>query len=264
MSDAPTISQFWNAVRGLMTRLSEGRYWTERREACEDLLKVARQIVGRLREAAEDTDPDIRHWGQSACDQIAKDFRLPLAELRANLETELHKLADLETRRDADDLVATSADLEASEPAPDPLPPEVGPQSVEELQGWLERHAGEVKGKYEAREKGARVILPVPGERRQTIHADWGKKDSRGETIALFYSICGVAREEDYGWALEANASLSRGCFGLIRHGEDRVLIMLLRRRLRELPWQTLPKKLDYLARKADWAEARLGKDDRH
>lgn len=235
----------WMGLRGLVGQLQSAPYWVQRRDACEVLFKIARQIILRLRQAARDEDRDVAHWGQQACRQLTKDLQVTPEEL------ELQVFTDWENaKRDAD---LERADDEDSEPL-----------TAGQLTAWLAEFAKEERGELKPREGGATITLPVRDGRRQTIYADFSKSTSEGAPSALFYSVCGHATPEAYDWALQANTALSRGAFGVIHHQNKPVLIMLMRRRFSEIYLGTLGEKLRYIARKADVAESRLTGSDRH
>jgi hypothetical protein len=244
MTSLQYLKQLWAGLAGLVAQLQAAKYWTDRRDACEHLLAVARQAVVRLRQAAADKDPDVAHWGKQAVERLRKDLSGPEPADLAALDHELTKLA-----KDAE--LAAPADSAA-------------PGSVRELLDWLAQFARTEDGAFEPREAGGRIAMPLPEGRKQTIHVDLGKTDSQGRPVALFYSICGEAQSKDFQWALEANAALSRGAFAIIGHKDRHMLIMMLRRRIEELAWETLPKKIRYLAHKADWAESHLQPQDKY
>ncbi len=245
------VRQFWDGLRRVVESFRNAEYWTHRREATELLMKSARQAIYRLRQAAEDPDPDVNHWGRQHCAQIEKDLSTPLAELAPRLEAEL-----AETAPPAES--AAAADETATQLAPS------GPLSPGDLVDWLEENLTGPNGSFERRDTGASFVLELSDGRCQRIYLDMTKTNSRGEPVALFYSICGQADPDTFRWAMEANTSLSRGAFGVIQHKDRDVLILRLRRSIADIRYETIQRNLRYLAGKADWAEARLKEDDVH
>jgi hypothetical protein len=240
----------WEGLRGLIRRLEDGRYWTDRREASQQLLAAGQQILYRLKKAAGDSDPDVAHWAQQALDQFSKDMRLKPEETAEKMERML-----------AEGEEPTAGGEEAVEPA---RQTKQAPQTADEMIQWLEDYAGRIGGTFGRRGEGATLELPAGEGRRQTLYFDLSGADRQGKPVALIYSVSGRATAETFRWALEENLKLTRGAFGLINHKGRDVLIMLMRRPLDHLFYDDLPKQLDYLARKADEAEARLGETDRH
>ena len=90
MSDQP-VYQLWMGLKGLTVRLRSARYWTERRDACEELYMAARQAVAHLREASFDKDPDVSHWGRQTCEQLARDLNTRPEELLENIGNQIEK-----------------------------------------------------------------------------------------------------------------------------------------------------------------------------
>ncbi|HOR26727.1 MAG TPA: hypothetical protein PLS90_02220 [Candidatus Sumerlaeota bacterium] len=254
---APGAQSLWSGLREVVAHLTRAAYWTERRDACDLLHLTARQALLQLRRAARDSDPDVKHWGEQYLTQIRRDLDSDVEELAATLDAAL-------SRDVVDETGATPVAATGPAAAPPRDARDDGPRDAEDLIRWLEQWTAEQGGPFERREAGAACVLPVGDARRQRIFLDAARADSSGQPVAMFYSLCGEADPDTYQWALEANASLSRGAFAVIQHRERRMLIMRLRRSLRDLRYATLPRKLLYLARKADWAESRLKEQDRH
>lgn len=250
----PGSQALWQGLSQLTDTLRAGKYWTDRRDACEAMLQAARQIVLRTREAAEDKDPDVAHWGNQACRVLQQDMTDPIATLGAKLESEWAKHAqgiDAPTDAPVEQPPAPSAKVEPA-------------LTKEALFDWIGRFAAAEKGSFKRKGDSGALVMPLKNDRRQTVQVDLTHKDSKGAPVVLFYSICGEADPGAFEWSLKANSTLSRGAFGVIEHQSRKVLILLLRRRIEECPLPTLAKKLRYLAQKADWAEARLRDEDRH
>lgn len=242
----------WEGMRHLIGQLQQGRYWTDRRDACEELHKVGRQAITRLRQGAEDSDPDVSHWSRQACQELGKDLITPIEEVAHKLDAEL-----AEGGWDPDS-------PEAAKGAASPTRSAAPPDRPEELLEWLEQFATQAGGVLTRKELGGSLSLPVANGRKQTIFINLAQKEAEGDPLVLFYSICGAARPEIQAWALQANCSLSAGAFGVIQHQGGSMLIMMMRWRMDEIRGANLEPKLKYLAEKADWAESRLSDQDVH
>jgi hypothetical protein len=246
-------ARLWPELARLVQALNHGRYWTVRRDACEDLFRLGCQAAVRLRQTAANADADVSHCARESGARLQKalegDWQALLPSLDAELETRAGEIADesAETMKSAQSGAAPTGFADSAA-----------------LLAWVETFAREKGGAYASGKSGASVTLPVPGERKQTIFVDVRGVDSQKRPVGLFYSVCGPADAQAFEWALAANAQLSRGAFGLIESRGQKVLILLLRRPIAEINPDTLGKKLVYLAEKADWAEARLKDRDTH
>lgn len=248
MSDHQAVQTTWQGLARMIHTLSEAPYWTEKRDCCDQLSRLGRQIVYHLGRASETSDPDVAHWGREGCDRIAEMLRQPLQAVSARMDEELAR---------------ATAESERSEPTG--ATEWLAAETPDSLLGWLRRFAESQGATFKpSGGEGASIQLALPGGRHQKIYVDLKHADSRGRRVVLFYSICGQARTETYAWALETNPRLSHGSLGVIRHRDRKVLILMMRSPLAELPLQTLAAKLLYLARKADWAESCLKQTDSH
>lgn len=245
--------QLWDDLRGLVEQARAGRYWTERRDAIEELHKIARQAIFRLQQASRDQDPDVGHWSKEACAGLARMTAAPSNDLAPKIDKEL-----------ADGGKDPDTPHEAVNPVSAPPASTVPLATAEGLLAWLEAFAREQNGFYAAKPKGANVTLPLDHGRKQTLQLDLSHKDSEGEALALFYSIAGEAGPEHYLWALQANSNLSGEAFGIIQSQGKNLLVMVLRCRLAELNESWLRRRLFYMARKADWAEQNIHEQDEH
>jgi hypothetical protein len=254
-NDQGTDGAIRAGIRRLAMQLRGSRYWTERRDACDQIGEIARQTQFRLRQAAEDRDPDIAHCARKALAQLDADAAGHIGELTTRMDQAL-----------ANDDAAVAAGTGGTTIAADAENAIASPPNftAESLVAWLEEWAREERGHFKARPAGAQVEVPTANDRRQNVFLDHSQRDDDGRPVALFYSICGDATVEALQRALESNTRLHRGAFGVIRQGERSVLIMLLRRPLDRLWADDLPGMLRYLADKADSAEAELSAHDRH
>ena len=265
----PGAAQVWEGLRRVTRHFQNAAYWTERRDACDILHMVARQAILRLRQAAEDPDPDVSHWGRQYTAIVQKDFEASPPELLPHLDSELDKqISDEEGPATPAQLHSTAETPSQSQAAADTLqaaPASIprGPQTPEDLLEWLRRFAAERMGTFEERPGGVALLMPVEGGRRQRVFIDIREDSADGGPVVLIYSICGEAAEDTYRWALEANARLSRGAFACIDHKGKLTLVLRLRRLLHDINWNSLPLKISYIARKGDWAESHLGQGDR-
>ena len=256
-SFSAALSQLWDSLRALVGRLREGRYWTERRDACEELHKIARQAVGRLQQAARDRDPDVAHWGAHGCTELTRMLSGNAPDAGDKIDKEL-----AEGGKDPDHpSMAEAAEARGAEEA---AAAPVAINTPEGLVAWVEGYATQQGGTFTRRASGAAITLDVDNGRKQTLYLDLDHKDSEGAPIALFYSLCGEAQPEHYLWALQANGNLSGGAFAIIALQGRNMLIMLMRWRLAELNETLLRQRLFYLARKADWAEGNIKEKDEH
>lgn len=254
------LAQLWDGLRALVARFRDGRYWTDRRDACEELHKIARQAVGRLQQAARDRDPDIAHWGAQGCAELTRLLAGDIPDAAGKIDLELAAGG-----RDPDHPSAAEAGAgSAGEGRADEQVAAAALTTADGLVAWLEAYAAQHGGDFSRRATGAQITLDVDNGRKQTLFLDLGYKDSEGEPIALFYSLCGEALPEHTLWALQANGNLSGGAFAVISRQGRNMLIMLMRWRLAELTETMLRQRLYYLARKADWAEANIKEKDEH
>lgn len=254
------LKDLWRGMRQLIEDYNHSKYWTDRREVCEEMLKLARQCVYRLQIASQDEDPDISHWGRNSCEMLQRDLQTNPTDLANRLEPELEKILHQVLEEGSYD-----AETDEEEPEETPAPATEAPHgfSKDSLVEWLKTYAERRLGSFDMKGDGCQLRIPV-GQRRQTLFLEIKSDNGEENPAVLFYSVCGKADPESFEWALEANSGLSRGQFALIDHKGTHVLIMLLRRRLNDLNEATLGDKLDYLAQKADWAESRLQEIDRH
>jgi hypothetical protein len=248
------LSGLWEGLRQLVGRLKAGRYWTERRDACEELQKVTRQGIFRLRQAAEDADPDVSHWGRHACLEIEKDLTAPLEGAAHKADTELAEGG----------FEAGTAPLPTPDAEGGVADGEARMSSPEAVMGWLEDYAAGKGISFTRKHFGGSLLFPLADQRKQTIYVDLSRKDKDEQPLALFYSLCGEVRPEALDWAMQANCNLSAGAFGVIQHKERSMLIMMMRWSLPELSINSLGPRLQYLAVTADWAEARFQAQDEH
>jgi hypothetical protein len=251
--DSADEKGIWPEVRALIEKLRTSRYWTDRRDACEQVGLLSRQLLFRLRQAAEDHDPDIVHCARKAMSQVRADASNVVGELVADMD---RALAAGETHTTAADAASDAPDATA--------PPDGATFTPESLLEWLDQFATESRGHFKPRANGAQVELPTAADRCQNVFVDLAQKDDAGRPVALFYSICGHATPEAIAWAMETNTRLHRGAFGVINQGDRTALIMLLRHPVDRIWADDLPDTLRYLAEKADWAESKLSPTDRH
>ena len=191
----------------------EGEEETLQRAAAEMLGKTAStEARDALEKACESSSWLVRHAAQRALEKVeaelAKHPAAPASKrpAKAKKSSAAPKPGREAVRRPDDCLSSETADY---------LP--VVKKAVEGTNYRLTRgRAGE----------RLRVVVPLPGRRKQTVYVGVAGEDSEGSPLLCVYTICGPADPKHYEWALWSNVQRTFGAMAIVEHGGQKLFVL--------------------------------------
>lgn len=127
----------------------------------------------------------------------------------------------------------------------------------------LQRIAEESGFASQERQGGLTLQVPLPGDRKQTVHVLFDGKDDDGHEVLTFLSVCGKADAAYDRVLLESNNRITYCAFAVRKIQGKTYFVVTASQLVATADLQELRKVIDAVARRADRLEATLGGGDR-
>ncbi|MFZ5440555.1 MAG: hypothetical protein ACOZQL_11140 [Myxococcota bacterium] len=108
------------------------------------------------------------------------------------------------------------------------------------------------------------VIVPLSATRKQAVRIDFGQKDSSGNPVVAFWSVCGPSVERNAMALLRYNANMLLGAFALRQVGQTEMVVLQATELAEMMSALDVSRLLSAIAWQADQVEQKLSGADEH